>query len=63
MNTHLMVQPLWKKNVPHWRHLLDPVATVLNFHDNRSKIWPEIAIFGHQISHKMSLMAQASGCR
>ena len=37
-----MVQSLWKKNGPHWRHLLVTLPIVLNFQDDQaanSRFW------------------------
>ena len=31
LNTHLNARSLWKKNGPHWRHLVDTLPIVLNF--------------------------------
>ena len=44
---HLMVQSLWKKNGPHWRHLLDTLAIILDFQGDRPENRLKIAVFGH----------------
>ena len=53
---HWTAQSLW--NCPHRRHLLDTLAINLNFHDSCPQNRVKIAIFGHQIGHKMGWTAQ-----